>query len=690
MRCLIMALIVPALCLGAGGPAGAEDIAQKIPVKVKADKLDYDRDTDVYVAEGHVRVEQQDTVLEADKVVFNNKTGEATAEGNVYLQDKLGILQAEKINVNMNTRAGIIYNGSVFMVKDNLHLKGEKIERRSETVYAVQNGTFTTCDDEAWYLKAKEIKVDLDKYATGKDVSFRIEGLPVLYTPYFLFPVRRQTGLLIPEAGHSSADGFLLKNAFFWAISDYKDMTLYSDYRSELGVGTGVEYRYVNSRDSQGRAFYNYFDTQSPVQNLWQFQFQHREEIAEDLSIRADINLVSDWTYFRTLEQNLVLRSQPYLDSNVFYVERWNTASLALLGQYSTNLTTSNGQTIQKLPEVRYTLYQEQLAGPLHFSFDGAATNFTRQDGGNVQRLDLKPSLSIPVWFRGLTLTPVAGVRGTFYNRRIDYVLDPVTKLPVATLGDEPTERTYYFAGADLTSRISRVFGTDTGEGIGRVRHSIEGAVSYVYVPRTDQTEIPQLDAVDAVTQQNLAIFSLTNRLTAHYREKDQVRTYDMMVFILSQAYDVNKRRSDEPAPRSPLQGQLSFRTPKLLTLSATAEYDTYEKRRTSSSESISVTTKPVRFTVTHQYTREKEDPVTKSITPETQYVTYGGGVKLGPWDLSGTVWQDIERHTTQQQEYRVYYAAQCWGMGVSYITQPGKTQYLFSFDLKGIGKMKM
>ena len=82
----------------------------------------------------------------------------------------------------------------------------------------------------------------------------------------------------------------------------------------------------VVSKDSAGKAYYNYFDTFHSTVNRWEFQFQHREEFAEDLSFRADLNFVSDQNYYRDLEKKLELRSRPYIDSNAFYVERWNTA----------------------------------------------------------------------------------------------------------------------------------------------------------------------------------------------------------------------------------------------------------------------------------------------------------------------------------------------------------------------------
>jgi LPS-assembly protein len=690
---ILITLLLAGLAAGLPLHARADELP-KIPVKVNADKLDYDRTNDVYVAVGHVRVEQEGMKLEADKIVLNNKTGEAVAEGKVYLQEKGDIIRADKLLININTRSGIIYNGDLFMKKDNLHVKGEKIERKSETEYHVEKGTFTTCDENEWNLKADVIDLDMDRYATGRGVSFNMGGVPVLYTPYLLFPVRRQTGLLIPEAGYSSSEGFLMKNSFFWAISDSQDMTFYSDYRAEHGHGTGVEYRYSNSRDSSGKVFYNYFDsfsrfrdplntagnpdTPGTPDNRWQFLFQHHEEIAEDLSIRADINLVSDFAYFTDIEKkSFELTSLPYLDSDLFYIERWDTSSLNLLGQYAIDLTQkSNENTIQKLPELRYNIFEEKIAGPVHLNFDGSAANFSIQAGENVMRADFNPRLSA-AFGSGLTFTPRAGVRATYYDRSLT--------------SSEPTERKFYYAGADLNARFSRVYGTDGDLGIGRVRHSVEPGISYNYIPDFDQPSIPQLDAVDTVTAQNRVSGSLTNRLTAHYKDAAGSRSFDLMVFRLSESYDLNKARNADttivsggtatvPAtPRSELRGELSIKTPKLLTLSAIASYDTYTHEVISTSEGVTITTDPVKFNVTYQYLRE----------PKTRYLIGGTDIKLGKWNVLWQIWRDLELETNTQQEYQVHYASQCWGLGIGYVAKPGEKQYLLTLELKGLGTRK-
>lgn len=664
---LAMTLLFAGFAVGLPPCALAQIPPQKIPISVTADKLDYDRVTDVYRAEGHVKIEQEGVKLEADKVVFHNKTGEVEAEGKVYLQDKGDVVHADRLKINMNTREGVLYQGDLFMQKDNYHLRGDVIEKRSETVYHVENGMFTTCDESEWYIKADEMNIDMERYATGRSVSLKLAGVPMLYTPYLLFPVRRQSGFLIPVLGYSSSEGLFADNAFFWAMSDYRDMTIYSDYRARTGHGTGLEYRYNNSQDSAGQAYTKVWDLYHTGETRWDFRFQHREEFAEDLSARADINLVSDARYYHDLERNLEMNSKPYADSNAFYVERLNSSSIYLLGQYSTDLTRTNENTVQKLPELRYTIFEETLAGPLHLNFDGSATNFYRQSGDGARRVDLNPQLSAVFGSGGLSISPRAGARATFYDRSATSV--------------EPAERKFFYAGADMNIRVSRVYGSDSGAGIGRVRHSIEPTISYNYIPHIDQGSIPVFDAVDTVAAQNLTTVSVINRLTAHYRpstDSPAFRTFDVMVFKLSQSYDLNVKE-DVPGVarrRSDILAQLALQSPQALSLTATVTYNTYSRLVSSRSVGAGYTGDRLTLNVSDNYVQD----------PTAHFVIGGSTVKLGRWTLGGQWTRDVENDKTQQEDYSLHYTSQCWGVRGTYTAKPGEYRYMVMLDLKGIG----
>ncbi len=672
-KAIILVLSVSA-CLLAGAlqRASAEPLPKKIPVTVAADKLDYDRATDVYIAAGHVKIEQGGIRLEADKVILNNKTGVAEAEGNVYLQDQGNVVRAAKLKTNLRTSEGVIYKGELFMKKDNIHLKGDVIERKSETVYHVEHGEFTTCNEDGWFIKAKEMNIDMAGYATGNDVYFNMEGVPVFYSPYFLFPVHRQSGFLLPEPGYSRSEGITLTNTFFWAISDSKDATISSDYRSAIGLGTGIDYRYNNSHESRGELYAKFWDMYHTEVSRWDFQLKHMEEFADDLSARVDINQVSDYNYYHDLEYDLEMKSKPYVDSNAFYIERWSTASLYLLGQYSTDLTQTNENTVQKLPELRYTIYEENLAGPFHLNFEGLATNFYEQAVGSTQRVDFNPELDAAFGSSGLNLTPRAGARATYYGR--------------SATSDEPIEREYAYAEADLNARLSRVFGTDGDSGIGRIRHSIEPTISYAYIPYVNnQQNIPQFDSVDSLVAQNTTTVSIINRLTAHYKESkgsQQYSTFDLMVFKLSEAYDLKEAREQNAAahPFSVLIGELYLRTPKAFTMTATTDYDPYSHVITDRSVGATYNGGVISLNLTNNYVQS-----TATTTAEN-YLIGGGTLKHGKWSFNTELWRNIENKQYTEQDFSINYTTQCWGVKVLVIERPGDYSYKVLFDLRGLG----
>jgi len=655
-----------------------DEIPKNAPVAITADKLDYDRTTDIYTAVGHVKIEYGSIRLEADTVTLNNKTGEATAEGKVLLQDKEDMTRADKLQININTRSGIMYKGDLFKKKENIHMKGDVIERRSETVYHVENGLITTCDEDEWYLKANELNVDMNRYATARGVSFNLLGLPMFYTPYFLIPVKRQTGFLLPTVGNSSLDGLSIQNSFFWAISDYQDMTLSSDYRAKTGHGSGLEYRYMNSIDSSGQVFgkfWNMFrgrDIRNSLykhdtdESRWELRLKHKEEITEDLSARADINLVSDEHYYHDLDKQLDVKSKPYLDSNIFFVERWNAAALSLLGQYSTDLTQSNRITIQKLPEIRYTVFAEPIAGPVHFYFDSSWANFTRQEGNGVRRMDLSPGLAAVFGSSGLSLTPRAGGRATFYDR----------KGADATLS-ESTARFYGYAGLDVNARISRVFGKDGEEGIGKIRHSIEPTISYIYIPEFKQEQVPQFDTLDSISSMNTVTISVINRVTVHYKESKEAagfKTFDLAVLKLSQGYNLGATNTNHP---SILQGDLFINAPKFFSVSASSSYDP-ETGHVSHSETAGLTVGKFKMNVSYQNLR-------KFLTTG-EYLIVGGALQLGKWNLAANYSQDLLSKITNQVEYRLKYEAQCWGINAAFVHSPGESRFTVMLDLKGMG----
>lgn len=73
----------------------------------------------------------------------------------------------------------------------------------------MHRSTYTTCDPSqpVWKLAAPQIEVDNDEgFGTARNAVLRVGKVPVMYMPWFKFPIddRRLTGLLYPKLSQSA------------------------------------------------------------------------------------------------------------------------------------------------------------------------------------------------------------------------------------------------------------------------------------------------------------------------------------------------------------------------------------------------------------------------------------------------------------------------------------------------------
>ena len=200
-----------------------------VPWQISADTVNYDAESTTYHARGNVIIEKQSTRLVADVVSFNHKAMTASASGHVVMTAGDDILTGERVELNLDRETGVVHGGTVFLKENHFYIHGDRIEKTGKETYLAEKGSITSCDGDRpdWIITGRTLKVTIEGYGSATHASFRIRDVPVLYTPYLLFPVKtkRQTGLLAPEMGISDRKGFSWDQPLFWAISDSTDAT---------------------------------------------------------------------------------------------------------------------------------------------------------------------------------------------------------------------------------------------------------------------------------------------------------------------------------------------------------------------------------------------------------------------------------------------------------------------------------
>lgn len=533
------------LARGAGEPASPATAtatpAAAQPIEITANRIDYLKELETYEADGSVVIVQGAVRLTADHVTVRMLPGILIATGHVHLADPKTDVWAERLELNVNTEAGVVINGQVYLRPTNTFVTGRLLQRFSEDHYRAKDGSFTNCDAmegavPAWRFTFDDIDVNAGESVALKGAWLCVNDVPVVPIPTLTYPLStRKSGFLIPNVGYDNRFGASLRQSYFWAINPSQDLTISPQYYSDLGYGGDLEYRYVLDRKSRGQWLVSALQQQE-LPNVAGVSPQgadvkrtralisgtHVQQVNPDLLIRAQAFLVTDPDYLQQLSNSGAQRALPSGESNLLGSQRVPYGNLYLLGQYLQPLQSGGSDTFQRLPEFGYTVSNfSPFDGPVLLGMDTNFVNFYRDQGFTQNRIDVMPGLSTETLNLGhvIGLTPRFKVREVYYTRGVQT--------------EESVHRETLWAALEATSKLARRFRTSDG---GAFLHTIQPSVIYEYVPPTDQSRITQIDQVDDLPKKNLLTYSLRSRLL---EQEAQGGSFNWLDLTLAQSYRV-------------------------------------------------------------------------------------------------------------------------------------------------------
>lgn len=391
------------------------------------------------------------TRLQADTVRYVPATRQAEAWGNVVLDFGGARVAADHLEYNLTTGTGTFHKARGY-ADPSYYFEAERIEKISEDELVLYEATFSACTQPIpyWSFKLGRGLLRLNDYAYLHDLSFRIGRVPIFYSPYLVWPIKtdRSAGLLFPEFGFSQRNGTVISNAVYWPLRRNMDATLYLDYMSHAGYGSGLEYRYVPT--VTGRGYFTGYYIRDQIAKMeqspgvsadrWVINFGHNQDFTSGWRLVGNANFISDFDYYLDFERDLRLSTTPQAISNVNLTRNWSFYSLNMSAERREQLVQniipapdSFGATVEQVtvtrwiqPEVEFRGTRQRLGrSPLFLSLEASAASFDKGTGNAAyQRLDAFPVLSTqlsPVpWF---DIDVNAGVRETYYTKSQD--LDP-------------------------------------------------------------------------------------------------------------------------------------------------------------------------------------------------------------------------------------------------------------------------
>ena len=395
------------------------------------------------VFSGNVELRRGTMSIFADEVTYDQKDNHIDGAGNISVTNEVGdTLYAPQLHYQLDSESG--YTGrSLFALAEGAGRgDAERITFHKGSELVMDNMHYTTCPpgQDDWVLRGKRLKLDREnQVGTARNVTVRFMHVPIFYTPYFSFPLgeERKTGVLVPYFGHSDKRGLFLAVPYYINLAPNYDDTLTPRYMSRRGLQLQNEFRYMGKRYG-GNIDLEYLPDDT-VTNTYRAaaKYRHSQGFSDHWNGGMDMQWVSDKDYLVDLGDSIAATSATYLP---------HTGQLA----YNDNVwhfaaRTSSFQTVDKtiatldrpyslLPQLTLAADVPTGANRLHYALSSEWVNFTRNAGITGQRLDINPSVSLPLRNTYAFVTPKAGYRYTAYNLTGTTPETPERRLPIYSL----------------------------------------------------------------------------------------------------------------------------------------------------------------------------------------------------------------------------------------------------------------
>ncbi len=506
--CLLSVLLACGVAQAQANPLGNVVQMPSLPsfdkIDVTADRMGVDRKTNEATLDGNVRVRFSDVTMSCDSARYNSETGNIHAEGNVSIVSLSGgSWKGESIDINHKTGEGLF--GAGVLKLGTFTVDAPDVARDDDGVFHAQNATLTTCTNEpsAWHWSVTGTARYKDgEFAEIRNATARLWDIPVLWYPYYYRDFNTNYGWRFTP-GYTGKWGVYLKTGYVYPIvgDAERDRHLYGktivDLRSEYGVGAGQELTWSTRGTLFGEEAFQWGRL-----SLY-YAYHHEDQKAEDVNWQSPYNegrwsigltehlnlsprdtlsitgeAVSD-SQFRTDYKELAVRAsaQPLGIANYEHRENAWVTALTLAGPLN-----SFYAGVRRLPELSLDILPQQafdIQGLFYESqnvigylerqpakYDGASDRFRYQVGNwayyDTFRVDTRHVFRRPFTLAdGITLTPRAGWRGTYYS-------------DTARAGDD-LFRSLFELGATLQARYWRDYDA--------LRHTITPYLDFTWVP---------------------------------------------------------------------------------------------------------------------------------------------------------------------------------------------------------------
>jgi LPS-assembly protein len=509
-------------------------VSREEDVRIQA--ITQEKDGPVYKLRGHVEVRYETYSLYADEMTYNSDTGESSGEGHLVLDGGPNDehIVASHGSYNFHAESGKFYDvigtigvkliggKTVLTSSSPFAFTGKVVEKTGPDHFIVYDGSVTTCElpKPKWKFESHKVDVEVGGNAQVYRSSFKIRDVPVFYFPWAAFPterVARKSGFLIPSFGRSSTNGTLFGDSYYWAINRSMDATLGAEYYSQRGWAQRGQFRARPSDSSY--VSLNYFGVlDRKKQGGEEAVLSGEGRFLTNVRSVANIDYLSSFVFRLAFSETFTQAVNSEVKSQAFLSNNTDSFSYnAHVQRYQNFESTQTGDvvTILHAPSFEISSVDRKLTHtPFYWSFDVAAEGLSRSEPGFrsadlVGRLDVNPSITMPLMSHGWSLMPELSLRNTVYTQQLGQ------GGTVGTALSDVINRKALEGSVDLRPpSLSRIF---QREALGRKwKHVIEPHATYRYVTGVNNfANILRFDWRDILSNTNEVEYGLIQRLYA-------------------------------------------------------------------------------------------------------------------------------------------------------------------------------
>jgi lipopolysaccharide assembly outer membrane protein LptD (OstA) len=472
---------------------------------------------DLKLDAGRIRIDQETQILEAYGIPDTVYTGKFVQSPVMFQGNEK--YEGSKLSYNFKTLQGNVSMG--YSEADLGYYFGDKIKKVSSDVLFIKNGIYTTSTDREnpeYYFLSPKMKVIPNDKIIAQSVFLYIEGVPVFWLPFGVFPNKsgRTSGLIPPKFGDDQQYGKYLSNlGYFFALSDYTDLALTGSYFSNGRLDAYGRFRYALKYNYSGNINGGYSrirlgettDVNTNRSDAWGLNVGHNQQLTPTSRLDASLAFASSKNYYNVTTNSLSELLLQNIVSNLTYTKNWESTPFSLNLNYYRDQNLQTGNIVEKLPLVNFSVsqtfpfessisnsYNKKLYEYLSISYNGSFLNV--YDRGTTQtslNADSAYSnfrtgfintvnLGFSPKFEYITLVPFFNYNEIYYNKYLDRNFNPADSSITTNEVNAIKALRYFRTGVNFSTRFVGIFNTKILNVTG-IRHTLTPTLSYIYQP---------------------------------------------------------------------------------------------------------------------------------------------------------------------------------------------------------------